>query len=86
MSGLMLPNFTSHRRRKFLHDARHYYWYEPFLFKHCAAKLFRNGPDFMGPSPPSSINLYIFVGIYYASKWVEFVALPTNNAKSVIKF
>ncbi|KAA3465950.1 Retrovirus-related Pol polyprotein from transposon 412 family [Gossypium australe] len=38
------------------------------------------GIDFMGPFPPSWGNLLI------VSKWVEAVALPTNDAKSVLTF
>ncbi|KAA3480777.1 hypothetical protein EPI10_021190 [Gossypium australe] len=35
---------------------------------------------------PSFGNLYILVAINYISKWVEVVALRTNDAKLVIKF
>ncbi|XP_022869601.1 uncharacterized protein LOC111389000 [Olea europaea var. sylvestris] len=38
--------------------------------------------DFMGPFS----NQYILVAIDYVSKWVEEVALPTNDAKVVIGF
>ncbi|KAI5336095.1 hypothetical protein L3X38_026229 [Prunus dulcis] len=44
------------------------------------------GIDFMGPFPPSYNNLYILVAVDYVSKWVEAVALPTNDAKSVLGF
>lgn len=44
------------------------------------------GIDFMGPFTPSYGNLYILVAVKYVSKWVEAVALPTNNAKVVVKF
>ncbi|KAA3487574.1 Pro-Pol polyprotein [Gossypium australe] len=40
----------------------------------------------MGPFPPSFGDLYILVAVEYISKWVEVVALPTNYAKSEIKF
>ncbi|KAI5313258.1 hypothetical protein L3X38_042432 [Prunus dulcis] len=42
--------------------------------------------DFMGPFPPSYNNLYNLVGVDYVSKWVEAVALPTNDPKSVLGF
>ena len=44
------------------------------------------GIDFMGPFPPSHSNNYILVAVDYVSKWVEAVALPTNDAKVVISF
>ena len=44
------------------------------------------GIDFMGPFPKSYGNEYILVAVDYVSKWVEAVALPTNDARVVIKF
>ena len=44
------------------------------------------GIDFMGSFPPSFGNLYILVAIDYVSKWLEVVALPTNDGKAVVKF
>lgn len=44
------------------------------------------GMDFMGPFPPSNGNSYILVAVDYVSKWVEAVALPSNDSKVVIKF
>ncbi|GKB60606.1 reverse transcriptase domain-containing protein, partial [Tanacetum coccineum] len=44
------------------------------------------GIDFMGPFPSSRGNKYILVDIDYLSKWVEAKALPTNDARVVIKF
>lgn len=40
----------------------------------------------MGPFPPSFGKNYILVAVDYVSKWVEVVALPTNDAKMVVKF
>nr|GEV69726.1 reverse transcriptase domain-containing protein [Tanacetum cinerariifolium] len=42
--------------------------------------------DFMGPFPSSKGNKYILVAADYLSKWVEAKALPTNDARVVIKF
>ncbi|GJV87758.1 reverse transcriptase domain-containing protein [Tanacetum coccineum] len=44
------------------------------------------GIDFMGPFPSSRGNKYILVAVDYLSKWVEAKALPTNDAKVVVKF
>nr|GEX76035.1 reverse transcriptase domain-containing protein [Tanacetum cinerariifolium] len=44
------------------------------------------GIDFMGPFSSSKGNKYILVAVNYLSKWVEAKALPTNDARVVIKF
>nr|GEW85819.1 reverse transcriptase domain-containing protein [Tanacetum cinerariifolium] len=44
------------------------------------------GIDFLGPFPSSKGNKYILVAVNYLSKWVEAKALPTNDARVVVKF
>lgn len=44
------------------------------------------GIDFMGPFVSSCGNTYILVAVDYISKWVEVVALPNNEARSVVEF
>ena len=44
------------------------------------------GIDFMGPFPPSFGNLYILLAVDYASKWVEAIACPKNDANTVVSF
>ena len=44
------------------------------------------GIGFIGPFPPSGGNLYILVIVDYVSKWMEAVALPTNDSRRVIAF
>ncbi|GKC32907.1 reverse transcriptase domain-containing protein [Tanacetum coccineum] len=44
------------------------------------------GIDFIVPFPSSRGNKYILVAVDYLSKWVEAKALPTNDARVVIKF
>ncbi|GKE30128.1 reverse transcriptase domain-containing protein [Tanacetum coccineum] len=44
------------------------------------------GLDFIGPFPNSRGNQYILVVVDYVSKWVEAEALPTNDARVVVKF
>ncbi|XP_076954998.1 uncharacterized protein LOC143629672 [Bidens hawaiensis] len=40
----------------------------------------------MGPFPTSFSHRYILVAVDYVSKWAEAQALPTNDARSVVKF
>ncbi|GKE35057.1 reverse transcriptase domain-containing protein [Tanacetum coccineum] len=44
------------------------------------------GLDFMGPFPDSRGNKYILVAVDYVSKWLKAQALPTNDARVVVKF
>ena len=44
------------------------------------------GIDFMGPFPSSYSNKFILVAVDYVSKWVEAVALSTNDARVVVNF
>ena len=44
------------------------------------------GMDFIGPFPPSFINLYILLAVDYISKWVETIPTRTNDASVVAKF
>nr|GEV27616.1 reverse transcriptase domain-containing protein [Tanacetum cinerariifolium] len=42
--------------------------------------------DFMRPFPSSKGNKYILVAVDYLTKWVKAKALPTNDARVVVKF
>nr|GEV17756.1 reverse transcriptase domain-containing protein [Tanacetum cinerariifolium] len=44
------------------------------------------GIDFVGPFPSSKGNKYILVAVDYLFEWVEAKALPTNDARVVVKF
>nr|GEZ97914.1 reverse transcriptase domain-containing protein [Tanacetum cinerariifolium] len=44
------------------------------------------GIDFIGPFPSSKGNKYILIAVDYLSKFVEAKALPTNDARVVVKF
>ncbi|GJX23026.1 reverse transcriptase domain-containing protein [Tanacetum coccineum] len=53
---------------------------------HSANLTAKKGIDFMGQFPSSRGNKYILVAVDYLSKWVEAKALPTNDARVVVKF
>ncbi|KAL4296144.1 hypothetical protein GQ457_12G015000 [Hibiscus cannabinus] len=61
---------------------------KPFVYdKECQVELFDVwGIDFMGPFPSSRGDLYILLAVDYVSKWVEAIATPKNDAKTVMKF
>nr|GFA53139.1 reverse transcriptase domain-containing protein [Tanacetum cinerariifolium]GFA54280.1 reverse transcriptase domain-containing protein [Tanacetum cinerariifolium] len=40
----------------------------------------------MGPFPSLKGNKYVLIAVGYLSKWVEAKALPTNNARVIVKF
>nr|GEY65697.1 putative reverse transcriptase domain-containing protein [Tanacetum cinerariifolium] len=44
------------------------------------------GIKLMGPFPSSKGNKYILIAVDYLSKWVKAKALPTNDARVVVKF
>nr|GEW46183.1 reverse transcriptase domain-containing protein [Tanacetum cinerariifolium] len=52
---------------------------------HGANLTAKKGIDFMGPFPSSKRNKYILVAVDYLSKWVEAKALPTKDARVVVK-
>ncbi|KAM1830351.1 hypothetical protein ACFX14_023056 [Malus domestica] len=168
VSDIMPPDLTWQQKKRFISLVRHYYWDEPYLWKHCpdqcirrcvpddemeeilrhchslacgghfgatktAAKVLQSGfwwptlfkdahtfvstcdrcqrignissrhqmplnnilevelfdvwgIDFMGPFPSSYGKQYILVAVDYVSKWVEAIALPTNDAKVLVHF
>ncbi|XP_010559014.1 PREDICTED: uncharacterized protein LOC104827536 [Tarenaya hassleriana] len=67
-SKILPPDLSYNARKKFLHDVRDYYWDDPFLFKRGTDDLFRH---------------YI-PEVDYVTKWVEVLASPTNNNKTVV--
>nr|GEU50588.1 reverse transcriptase domain-containing protein [Tanacetum cinerariifolium] len=56
------------------------------LFTEMPMTWSHGGIDFMGQFPSSKGNKYILVAVDYFSKWVEAKALPTNDARVVLKF
>ncbi|GKE24151.1 reverse transcriptase domain-containing protein [Tanacetum coccineum] len=62
-----------------------FYW--PTIYRDAHDMIFDVwGIDFMGPFLYSRGNKYILVAVDYLSKWVEVKALPTNDARVIVKF
>nr|GEU82244.1 reverse transcriptase domain-containing protein [Tanacetum cinerariifolium] len=71
-------NFTA----KKVFDAG-FFWSTIYQYAH---NLVKSCIDFIGTFPSSRGNIYILVAVDYLSKWVEGKALPTNDARVVVKF
>nr|GEY49602.1 retroelement Pol polyprotein-like [Tanacetum cinerariifolium] len=83
--NFIVKGMSSQQKKKFFKNVKHYFWDDPYLFRVC--EIFDgSGIDFMGPFPSSRVYKYILVAVDYLSKWVEARALPTNDARVVVKF
>nr|GEW62070.1 hypothetical protein [Tanacetum cinerariifolium] len=76
--NFIVKGMLSQQKKKLFKDVKHYFWDAPYIFRICI--------DFMGPFPNSKENKYILVAVDYLSKWVKAKALPTNDARVVVKF
>nr|GEW93686.1 hypothetical protein [Tanacetum cinerariifolium] len=83
--NFIVKGMSSQQKKKFFKDVKHYFWDDPYHFGYVRIKSFK-GIDFMGPFPSSRGNKYILVVVDYLVKWVEAKALPTNDARVVVKF
>ena len=41
VSKVLPSDLNSHRRKKFLNDAKYYFWEEPFFYKYCTDGVIR---------------------------------------------
>nr|GEX26719.1 hypothetical protein [Tanacetum cinerariifolium] len=73
------PNLTA----KKVFDAG-FFW--PLIYRDAHDMIKSCDKYFMRPFPSSKGNKYILVAVDYLSKWVEAKALPTNDARVVVKF
>ncbi|GKA23354.1 reverse transcriptase domain-containing protein [Tanacetum coccineum] len=72
------PNYTT---KKVFYSG--FFW--PTIYRD-AHDFVKHCIDFMGSFPSSRGSQYILVAVDYLSKWVEAKALPTNDARVVVKF
>ncbi|GJU35652.1 reverse transcriptase domain-containing protein [Tanacetum coccineum] len=80
---------TTQQKKKFFKDVKHYFWDDPYLFRICADQIIRrcvHGQEALeilkacheGPTGGHHRNIL--------SECVEAKALPTNDARVVVKF
>nr|GFB63856.1 reverse transcriptase domain-containing protein [Tanacetum cinerariifolium] len=97
--NFIIKGMTTQQKQKFLKDARHYFWDDPYLFKTCPDQIIRRcvaGKEAIdilnachsGPTGGHYGANYtakkVFDSVDYLSKWVEAKALPINDAQVVV--
>nr|GEY65655.1 reverse transcriptase domain-containing protein [Tanacetum cinerariifolium] len=97
----IIKGMTTQQKQKNFKDVRHYFWDDPYLFRTCPDQIIRRyvaGQEAIdilnvchsGPTEGHYGANYtakkVFDSVDYLSKWVEAKALPTNNARVVVKF
>ncbi|GKB53806.1 reverse transcriptase domain-containing protein [Tanacetum coccineum] len=100
--NFIVKGMSSQQKKKLFKDVKHYFWYDPYLFWICADRIIRRyvhrqeafdilkacheGPT-GGHHSANLIAKKVFDAVVdYLSKWVEAKALPTNDARVVVKF
>nr|GFA75217.1 reverse transcriptase domain-containing protein [Tanacetum cinerariifolium] len=99
-AGLIHPISDSPWKHKIFKDVRHYFWDDPYLFRTCPDQIIRRcvagqeAIDILKACHGRPIGGYyganytakkVFDLVDYLSKWVEAKALPTNDARVVVK-
>ncbi|GJW87131.1 reverse transcriptase domain-containing protein [Tanacetum coccineum] len=100
--NFIVKGMSSQQKKKFFKDVKHYFWDDPYLFRIGADQVIRrcvygqeavdiltachNRPTEGHHGANYTTKKYILVAVDYLSKWVEAKALPTNDARVVVKF
>nr|GEX90591.1 reverse transcriptase domain-containing protein [Tanacetum cinerariifolium] len=97
----IIKGMMSQQKQKFFKDARHYFLDDLYLFRTCPDQIIRRciagqeAIDILNAchSRPTGGHYRanytakkVFDSVNYLSKWVEAKALPTNDARVVVKF
>ncbi|GJY82989.1 reverse transcriptase domain-containing protein [Tanacetum coccineum] len=88
--NFIVKGMSSQQKKKFFKDVKHYFWEDPYLFRICADQMIRRcvfGQEVVdilmafhnGPTGGHH-------GAKYTAKKVKAKALPTNDARVVVKF
>ncbi|GJV03853.1 reverse transcriptase domain-containing protein, partial [Tanacetum coccineum] len=90
--NFIVKGMSSQQKKKFLKDFKHYFWDDPYLFRICADQVIRRLNFIESIKEVRSRVQDLTSGeivsrraVDYLSKWVEAKALPTNDARVVIK-
>ncbi|XP_019226884.1 PREDICTED: uncharacterized protein LOC109208257 [Nicotiana attenuata] len=90
VSDLIPDGLESYQKKMFLRDCRQYYWQEPFLFRVCADNIIRRCVPEEEIMPILKACHDSPVGGHHGGNRtavkVEAIALPNNEARSVIAF
>nr|GEW08132.1 reverse transcriptase domain-containing protein [Tanacetum cinerariifolium] len=100
--NFIVKGMSSQQKKKFFKDVKRYFWDDPYLYRIYAdqiidgvcmdkklmiySKLVMKDPSGAIMVPISPLRKYILVAVDYLSKWVEANALPSNDARVVVKF
>ncbi|XP_057977673.1 uncharacterized protein LOC131164476 [Malania oleifera] len=84
--GEIPVDWNAQDKRKFMTEARNFYWEDPFLFKYCPDQILRC--CILGEEIASVLEFCHSqaCGVDYVSKWVETIAFRSNDNRTVIKF
>ncbi|KAL8145225.1 hypothetical protein AgCh_003427 [Apium graveolens] len=91
VSGSHPPELTYQQRKWFYHDAKQYFWDDPFLYRKCADGIFRKCvPEFEVNDILRHCHSLACGGHHGPSKtatkkWVEAIGSTTNDSKVMIK-
>nr|GEZ19261.1 reverse transcriptase [Tanacetum cinerariifolium] len=86
----IVKGMSSQQKKKFFKDVKHYFWDDPYLFKICADQVIRQCVH-----SQEAIDIFTAChnrptrghhGANFSAKKVEAEALPTNDARVVVKF
>ncbi|GKB05478.1 reverse transcriptase domain-containing protein, partial [Tanacetum coccineum] len=84
--NFIIKGMSTQQKKKFFKDVKHYFWDDPYFFRICADQIIRMiSSKLVMKDPPRAIIVQISPLEKYLMP-VEAKALPTNDARLVVKF